>query len=213
MAIHFEWYETPVAPGKEDKKTLHARVVNNGKVDTDDIRVEIQHRCSLTETDVSAVLDALSHAMGRHLSEGRQVHLDGIGYFAPTLKCTEKVTMETKRKATKVQLKSIRFRPDKELRSEIGIVELKNSKYAGHSNKLSNIEVDIRLKKYFAEHRMMTRLDFQRVCGFMKSTAMAHLRRLKAEGKIQNINLHTQPIYVPVPGYYGVSHDQALTSR
>jgi hypothetical protein len=46
----------------------------------------------LTETDVIAVLDALSHAMGEELAEGRQVHLDGIGFFRPNLVSTEPVT-------------------------------------------------------------------------------------------------------------------------
>ena len=39
-------------------------------------------------------LDALSHFMGRELGEGRQVHLDGIGYFRPTLTCTEPVKVD-----------------------------------------------------------------------------------------------------------------------
>lgn len=71
------------------------------------------------------------------------------------------------------------------------------------------MEVDTKLKEYFATHRVITRADFQQICGFMKSTAMAHLRRLRAEGKIKNINIPTQPIYVPMPGYYGMSPEQA----
>ena len=79
MAILFEWYENPVAPNQSQEETkLHARITLNGKTGTDRLRRKIQERCSLTETDVSAVLDALSHAMGEELAEGRQVHLDGI---------------------------------------------------------------------------------------------------------------------------------------
>lgn len=207
MAIHFEWYETPVAPGEEDKKKIHARITSNGRVSTDEIRDDIQYRCSLTKTDVSAVLNALSYALGEQLRQGRQVHLEGIGYFFPTLKCTEEVTPETKRKNTKVRLKGIKFRADKALRSNIGEVKLKNTKYTGHSNKLSDEEIDTRLKSYFATQQMMTRRDFEKVCGLMKSTATTHLRRLKAEGKIKNISIPTQPIYVPMPGHYGASHE------
>lgn len=84
----------------------------------------------------------------------------------------------------------------------------KNGRNGGHSRKLSDAEVDIKLKAYFATHTVMTRSDFQNACGFMKSTAMAQLRRLRTEGKIQNINIPTQPIYVPVPGHYGVNSEQ-----
>lgn len=211
MAIHFEWYENPVPKEKPDEKKIHARITFNGRVGTDEIRSMIQGRCSLTETDVSAVLDALSHVMGHELAEGRQVHLDGIGYFHPTLMCTEDVTEETKRKNTKVKLKSIRFRADQALKNEIGNVKLVNIKHAEHSDKLSNVEIDMKLKAYFADHQLMTRSDFQHVCGFLKSKAMEHLRRLKAEGKIRNIGIPTQPTYVPVAGYYGVSRDRIVS--
>lgn len=197
MAILFEWYETPAAPDQPEKNRIHARISLNGCIGTEEISEKIQYRCSLTKTDVTAVLDALSDILGDELGNGRQVHLDGIGYFHPTLKCTETVTPETKRKNTKVQLKSIRFRADKTLKSNIGNVKLKNVRHGGHSRKLSDVEVDIKLKEYFATHTVMTRSEFQHACGFMKSTAMAHLRRLRTEGKIQNINIPTQPIYVP----------------
>lgn len=158
-------------------------------------------------TDVSAVLDALSHAMGEELAEGRQVHLDGIGYFHPTLTCTEEIKEDTKRKNTKVRLKGIKFRADQDLRSEIGNVKLKNIKHNGHSNKLSDEEIDRRLTVYFSQHHMMTRSDFQRVCGMMKSTAMGHIRRLRGEGKLKNIGLQNQPIYAPNVGYYGITEE------
>ena len=211
MAIRFEWYENPVPPEKADEKKIHARITLNGKVDTDEICHRIQMRCSLTETDVSAVLNALSHIMGEELADGKQIHLDGIGYFHPTLKGTEEVTTATKRKNTKVKLKSIQFRADQALKNEIGKVELVNIKHNGHSKKLSNIEIDMKLRSYFADHQLMTRSDFQQLCGFMKSKAMEHIRRLKAEGKIKNIGIPTQPVYVPVAGYYGVSRDRVVT--
>lgn len=214
MAILFEWYETPVPNNETDeteKTTIHARITLNGKVGTDEIRRKIQKRSSLTETDVSAVLDALSHVMGEELSEGRQVHLDGIGYFYPTLKSEKGITRETDRKNEKVRLKGIKFRADRALKDEVGNVKLKNFRHSGHSGKLSDVEIDMRLKAYFAEYQLMTRADFQRICGFMRSKAAEHLKRLNAEGKIENIGRKTQPIYVPAAGYYGVSRERLVT--
>lgn len=84
MAILFDWYENPKPSDKEQgEKTLHPRLKYNGSIGTDVLSRRIQERCSLTETDVTAVLDALSHIMGQELANGRQVHLDGIGYFRP----------------------------------------------------------------------------------------------------------------------------------
>ena len=203
MAIHFEWYENPVPPNRPDEKKLHARITYNGKVGTDYVRRKIQERCSLTETDVTAVLDALSHVLGQELGDGRQVHLDGIGYFHPTLKCIEEVTAETKRKNTKVRLKGIKFRADQVLKNEIGAIKAKPLGLNEHSQKLSDKEIDRRLTGYFSTHQFLTRESFQVLCGMMRSTAQLHIRLLRSEGKLENVGKLNQPIYVPCTGYYG----------
>ena len=203
MAIHFEWYENPVPPNQPDEKKLHARITYNGKIGTDYVRRKIQERCSLTETDVTAVLDALSHVLGQELGDGRQVHLDGIGYFHPTLKCIEEVTAETKRKNTKVRLKGIKFRADQVLKNEIGAIKVKPLGLNEHSQKLSDKEIDRRLTGYFSTHQFLTRESFQVLCGMMRSTAQLHIRLLRSEGKLENVGKLNQPIYVPCTGYYG----------
>ena len=73
MAILFDWYEDPKPSDKQQgEKTLHPRIKYNGSIGTDLVRHRIQERCSLTETDVSAVLDALSHILGQELADGIQ---------------------------------------------------------------------------------------------------------------------------------------------
>ena len=61
MAILFDWYENPKTKDKQGEElTLHPRIKLNGSTTTDELRRHIQEYCSLTETDVLAVLDALS---------------------------------------------------------------------------------------------------------------------------------------------------------
>lgn len=205
MAILFDWYELPEPKDKQrEEKVLHPRIRLNGSTTTVELCRRIQQRCSLTETDVSAVLDALSDMMGEDLSEGRQVHLDGIGYFCSVLTTTEPVTASTKRKTTKVKLKGIKFRADQTLKNNIGPIKAKPLKLDEHSSKLSAEEIDKRLARYFATHQFMTRSDFQSLCGMMRSTAQLHLRRLRDEGKLENVGKLMQPIYVPKAGYYTV---------
>ena len=203
MAILFDWYEDPKPANKEEEKTLHPRIKLNGSVGTDVLRHRIQERCSLTETDVSAALDALSHIMGKELAEGRQVHLDGIGYFYPCLTSTEPVTASTKRKLAKVKLKAIKFRADRTLKSEFGILKVKCLKGSLEFKRLSNEEIDRQLTEYFKTHQFLRRTDFQDLCRMPKSTAMRYLRRLRSEGKLDNQGGLTQPIYMPGKGYYG----------
>lgn len=207
MAILFEWYENPTKQEQPGNTKLHARIILNGKIGTNELRTRIQKRCTLTKTDVSSVLDALSEEMGNELREGRQVHLDGIGYFYPSLKCTEPIHPDTPRKNTKVALKGIQFRSDQQLKNSIGFVKLQHSKYSRHSEKLSEVEIDMRLKVYFSENKVLTRRKFESICNLTRTTAATRLKSLRETGKLENIGLRTQPIYVPMPGYYGVSRD------
>ena len=207
MAISFDWYENPVSPDKPEEKRFHPRIIANGQIDTKDLRSRIQSRCTLNEVDVTAVLDALSQVMGEELCEGRQVHLDGIGYFYPTLTATEEIAADTPRRNTKVKLKGIQFRSDQKLKNSVGHIKIKQMKIIIHSPKLSETDIDSRLRKYFTDHQIMQRSDFQDITGMVRSTAMIHIRRLRTEGKLLNIGIPSQPIYVPAPGFYGKPAD------
>ena len=216
MAILFDWYEDPKPSNKqqgENGNTLHPRIKYNGSTGTDVLRRRIQERCSLTETDVTAVLDALSHIMGQELAEGRQVHLDGIGYFHPCLTTTEPVTVDTKRKVTKVKLKAIQFRADQTLKNEFGVLKVKILKGGLDFTQLTNEEIDLQLTKYFRTHPFMRRHDFQYLCGMARSTAMRHIRRLRDEGKLKNMGGAMQPIYVPGSGYYGKNKEVSVKTE
>ena len=207
MAISFDWYENPVSPDKPEEKRFHPRIIANGQIDTKDLRSRIQSRCTLNEVDVTAVLDALSQVMGEELCEGRQVHLDGIGYFYPTLTATEEIAADTPRRNTKVKLKGIQFRSDQKLKNSVGHIKIKQMKRIIHSPKLSETDIDSRLRKYFTDHQIMQRSDFQDITGMVRSTAMIHIRPLRTKGKLLNIGIPSQPIYVPAPGFYGKPAD------
>ena len=207
MAISFDWYENPVSPDKPEEKRFHPRIIANGQIDTKDLRSRIQSRCTLNEVDVTAVLDALSQVMGEELCEGRQVHLDGIGYFYPTLTATEEIAADTPRRNTKVKLKGIQFRSDQKLKNSVGHIKIKQMKRIIHSPKLSETDIDSRMRKYFTDHQIMQRSDFQDITGMVRSTAMIHIRRLRTKGKLLNIGIPSQPIYVPAPGFYGKPAD------
>ena len=204
MAILFDWYENPDSYDKSpEDKILHPRLRLNGSRSTDELRRDIQARCSLTETDVTAVLDAVSHVMGRELAEGRQVHLDGIGYFQVKLNSLEPIT-SPKLKANQMKLKAnIGFKADKKLRSSVSVVKVERSKLKLHSVPRSNEEIDRLLTAYFSNNQILTRSDFQGLCKLTLTTAARHIKLLKEEKKLQNINTRQSPVYVPMPGYYG----------
>ena len=207
MAILYDWYENPGESNDSEEKGLHPRIFLNGKVGTDKLCRMIHGRSSLSVGDVKNAFEMLAQICGEELREGREVHIEGLGYFAPILRSTQKVTRSTKNKWSKMELKTIGFRPDARLRGELVGAKASRSKYARHSESLSEVEIDMRLKEYFADHDVMLRYDFQEVCCMTRTTANRHLRRLLEEGKLKNIGKRMQPIYVASAGYYGVSRD------
>ncbi len=207
MAILYDWYENPGESDDSEEKGLHPRIFLNGKVGTDKLCRMIHGRSSLSVGDVKNAFEMLAQICGEELREGREVHIEGLGYFAPILRSTQKVTRSTKNKWLKMELKTIGFRPDARLRGELRGAKVSRSKYARHSESLSAVEIDMRLKEYFADHDVMLRYDFQEVCCMTRTTANRHLRRLLEEGKLKNIGKRMQPIYVAEAGYYGVSRD------
>lgn len=203
MAIRFELYKNPRPKDEEGEETYHARVVNTQHVETDDLAKEIQIATSLTEGDVNSVLDSLCHFMGDKLREGQSVHLDGIGYFQVKLNSKEPIT-SPKLKASQIKLKAnIGFKADKKLKRSISVVHVERSKMKHHSTSLTSEDIDKLLTKYFKENQILTRPDFEKLCGLTTSTATRQIRRLKEEKKLQNINSYYNPIYVPMPGWYG----------
>ena len=207
MAILYDWYENPGESDDSEEKGLHPRIFLNGKVGTDKLCRMIHGRSSLSVGDVKNAFEMLAQICGEELREGREVHIEGLGYFAPILRSTQKVTRSTKNKWSKMELKTIGFRPDARLRGELVGAKASRSKYARHSESLSEVEIDMRLKEYFVDHDVMLRYDFQEVCCMTRTTANRHLRRLLEDGKLKNIGKRMQPIYVAAAGYYGVSRD------
>ena len=180
MAIQFELYKTPRPKDEADKETYHARVVNFQHIDTDYLDRQIQTATSLTEGDVKSVLE-----------------------FQIKLNSQEPIT-SPKLKANQIKLKAnISFKADIKLKKSVSVVHLERSKVKRHSASRSNEEVDKLLTNYFSNNSILTRPDFQGLCNFTATTAARHIRRLKEEKKLQNINTYYNPIYAPMPGYYG----------
>lgn len=203
MAIVYDWYENPNAEGESEERGLHPRPLLNGKVSMEQLYYRVHERSSLSVGDAKSAIDTLTQLCGEELREGREVHIEGLGYFSPTLEATQKVTRKTKNKHLKLRLKGVSFRPDIRLKAALAGVTATQSKYTRHSLRLSEVEIDMRLKEYFTEHELLLRIDFQELCGMARTTANNHLQRLQKEGKLTNVGRRAQPIYRPMRGYYG----------
>ena len=103
-----------------------------------------------------------------------------------------------KEKAEKIaeKLKNITFRPDKALRSEIGVLKVKPLKLRNLTKKrLTDDEVKQKVVNYLRKNEFITRSVVQSICGMTRTTATRQIRRLCEENVLVNKGLQKQPIY------------------
>lgn len=202
MSLHYEFYRNPQSD-KEEQGTYHPRVVTTGKVDTEQLARDIQQECSLTRSDVKAMLAALADKMAQYLSEGKRVYLEDIGYFKVNLQSNQEITAIDDKGVGKVLFKSISFRADERLKKAMKRTKIHRSNLKQHSMLMSEEQIEAKLTEYFATNPVITRRQFQFLCQLLKPTACRIIKRLADEGKLKNIASKRNPVYMPVEGYFG----------
>ena len=196
MSIEYDFYRNPNSQGT-DKKRYHARVVSSDRITTDELAEEIQNECSLTITDVKAVLIALGDKLAKHLGDGSKVHLEGIGYFQVNLQCKEEVRTTRSVRSENVVFKSVSYRADNELKKHLKKQKIQRSQTKIHSVEMTEEEIDQKLTDYFKTNDTLTRSQFEVLCTQVKSTAHRILQKLVKDGKLKNVSTKQHPVYMP----------------
>ena len=196
MSIEYDFYRNPNSQGT-NKKRYHARVVSSDRISTDELAEEIQKECSLTITDVKAVLIALGDKLAKHLGEGSKVHLEGIGYFQVNLQCKEEVRTTRSVRSDNVEFKSVSYRADNELKKHLRNQKIQRSQTRIHSREMTEEEIDQKLSDYFKTHDTLSRSQFEVLCTQVKSTAHRTLQKLVKDGKLKNVSTKQHPVYMP----------------
>jgi len=196
MSIEYDFYRNPNSQGS-NKKRYHARVVSSNRISTDELAEEIQKECSLTITDVKAVLVALGDKLAKHLGDGSKVHLEGIGYFQVNLQCKEEVYSTHSVRSDNVEFKSVSYRADNDLKKHLKKQKIQRSQTKIHSVEMTEEEIDRKLMDYFKTHDALTRSQFEVLCTQVKSTAHRILQKLVKDGKLKNVSTKQHPVYMP----------------
>ena len=203
MAIEFDIYPSPSTSENEEKTTYHARVANSETIDTNKIAQNIHKRCTLTMSDIKAVLSELHDELVFHLCNGNNVHLEGIGYFRLTLSAPKEIN-PTNMHRQNIGIKAVDFRADTSLKKDLTEkAEFKRTDHKHRSALLDIYEIDALLVNFFDSNQYLTRRRFEQLCNFTPSTASRHLKRLLEEGRLRNTNTKQSPVYEPMKGYYG----------
>lgn len=201
MSLEYDFYQNPIPKGSNRKPRLHARVVTNGTVNTEQLANMIHSRSTLTPGEVKAVLDSLSSVLIMELSYGKRVHMEGLGYFQLTLECPP-VKTEKEIRAESIKVRSVVFRAEEKLKKKARRIKVQRVRFKNKSLKYSDIEIDGLLTGHFMDNDYITTSDFRRLCGLTESTAGRRLKKLVSENKLSRLGHRKSSVYIPVAGNY-----------
>ena len=195
MAVQYDFYKNPSPKDSKKRVRYHARVVPYGTVDTNKLAQRIHSRCTVTPADVKAVLSSLSDVVIEELKDGNRIHIEGLGYLQITLECPP-IQSTKEIRAELIRFKSVAFRSEAELRKRLRVARFERAPKNHSSGLVAGERLDALLAGYFATHDHITRIGFQTLYGFTRTTANRRLKELRETGKIDYLGAARASIYI-----------------
>ena len=178
----------------EKNPQMAVTVVNSKLTKTNELAEHINNACSVTESDIAAVLQALGKCVCEELLDGNRVELDHLGTFSLSLTCGRK-KLEDHVTKNDIRVKNILFTPCMEMKQAMRTANIVSG--GPNPNKQLSDEVILRrLAKYFEEHEFMQRRNFEAVCECSRYTATKKLKELVKEGKLRAMGAKNVRFYV-----------------
>ena len=178
----------------EKNPQVAVTVVNSKLTTTKELAEYINFACSVTESDVAAVLQALGKCVCDELLDGNRVELEHLGTFSLSLTCGRK-KLEDRVTKNDIRVKNILFTPCAEMKQAMRHAEIVSG--GPNPNKqLSDEVIERRLVKYFEVHEFMQRRNFESVCECSRYTATKKLKELVKSGKLRAMGAKNIRFYV-----------------
>lgn len=196
MEIKYEIHNIENSQGTGEKRVF-IQLRNNPAMTTDELAKEIQEACTVTPSDVKAVMAEICHIAIRELSNGSRFYLPELGYLSlsvgntpPTLKPNGKITGKD------IYLRNINFKPEKKFLKEIQKnVRFVKSDYTTLSSKYTEDKLWSKVEEYLSSHRYITRRDMRSEFGLSDYKAKQWLDRFVGSGKLTKEGTWHQPLY------------------
>ena len=186
----------------EKNPLMGVSVVASTPVTTKEMAERISFACSVTPTDVVAVLKALGYEMSQALLDGRTVQIDEIGSFSLKLKLKEPKHLDDRVTSQDVAIKGISFRACKELKESMRSAEIVSGGHAVRTLLTRDI-VERRLRTFFEDHDYIFRSQMEALCECSKHLALKYLNELVDEGRLRALGRKNSRFYAPMAGHFG----------
>lgn len=195
MAAKYTFYKNPPNSKTGEEGALYAKVVSNGKVDTNMIAEEIAQTCTFSSGEVKGVLQALSDRLLFHLKYGETVDLEGIGNFSVTLKTPKGITDPKQIRAESINFSNVAYRCSPVLKHDLKGMGLERAVLP--KRKISTEEE--RLKKILDEFEKVHIISSTDCMSFNQCSryqALKDLKLLNEQGKLTWLGRGKQKYYV-----------------
>ena len=182
--------------GTATEKNPHVAVtiVNSKLTTTKELAEYINFACSVTESDVVAVLQALGKCVCDELLNGNRVELDHLGTFSLSLTCGHKQLQDHVTKKD-IRVKNVLFTPCTEIKQAMRGADI----VSGGPNPNKQLTDDVilrRITKYLNEHEYMQRREFESLCECSRYTATKKLKELVNTGTLRAMGAKNMRFYV-----------------
>ena len=189
--IKFGVYKAPNTSGKEQQSC--ARLISKGTMRMEEICEYLSDSCSLTSADVKGAIEALTTYIGRNLSNGYCVELEGLGHFSPALKTLHK-TDEKGKTVFFARADGVNFRCSQRLRS---LVSKDRPLKIKRGNVTSNQLPDRKNKmlRFLQNNPYINLTDYASLNGCSRYRAAEDMKQFTKDGVVIQMGYRTHRVY------------------
>ena len=203
-SIKFDFHKNPSSSLTQNEGTYHVRINNSKTVNLQDISETLEHRTTVTRSDIMAVLLGIRSILVEELSQGNAINLDDICRLQPQLGI-ENGICTGKERGDQLVLRSIKVQPSKALVTEVR-EQLKPCErcHVFQSIHLSEEELNAAMHEYFKDHSFVTRQQLQTYLGVTRYKATSYLKHYVKCGYLMQPAGMYGSMYFPCKGCFGI---------
>ncbi|WP_294620286.1 HU family DNA-binding protein [uncultured Bacteroides sp.] len=201
MSAYYDLYETPSPNGKEEKKSLHARICPKETYTKKKFVEHVAMFQHLPKSVIGAALDACIDELCDLLANGNIVELGELGFFSTSLKCTQETDDEKK----KIRSESIRFQNvhlrisstfRKKIRKTMTFERVHSMTKKSKKVKTTEEARKEKLMLFLQENVCITKNEYIQLTGQTKYAAINELNKFIQQGVLRRRGTSRATVYI-----------------
>lgn len=201
MSAYYDLYETPSPNGKEDKKSLHARICPKRTYTRKEFVEHVATFQHLPKNIIGAALDACIDELCDLLASGNMVELGELGFFSTSLKCLRETDDEKmKIRSESVQFQNVHLRISstfrKKIRSKMTLERTHSSTKKPRKIKTTEESRKEKLILFLQKNVCITKNEYIQLSGLTRHAAIDELNKFILQGVLRRRGIGRSTVYI-----------------